>query len=159
MVRQTPWVRMKVAASLDGKTALDNGASQWITSEEARADGHAWRARAGAVLTGIGTLLEDNPRLDVRDAPTARQPTRWWSTAASTTPLTANIFLPGRRPFIYAAVADAQRQAALEARGATVDPACPGRAARSIWPPCCATWHGARSTNCTWKPATSSMAR
>ena len=71
MRRGTPWVRMKVAASLDGKTALENGSSQWITSEEARADGHAWRARATAVLTGIGTVLEDDPRLDVRLAPVA----------------------------------------------------------------------------------------
>ncbi|MDH5206716.1 MAG: bifunctional diaminohydroxyphosphoribosylaminopyrimidine deaminase/5-amino-6-(5-phosphoribosylamino)uracil reductase RibD, partial [Hylemonella sp.] len=64
MVRRTPWVRMKIAASLDGQTALENGASQWITAEEARADGHAWRARASAVLTGIGTVLEDDPQLD-----------------------------------------------------------------------------------------------
>ena len=57
MLRKTPWVRMKVAASLDGKTALDDGTSQWITSEQARTDGHAWRARACAVLTGMGTVL------------------------------------------------------------------------------------------------------
>src|SRR3954469_8488751 len=61
MVRKTPWVRMKIAASLDGHTALENGQSQWITGEAARADGHAWRARANVVLTGIGTVLEDNP--------------------------------------------------------------------------------------------------
>ena len=65
-VRKTPWVRMKIAASLDGKTALVNGVSQWITSEPVRADGHAWQARASAVLTGIGTVLEDNPHLDTR---------------------------------------------------------------------------------------------
>ncbi|MBH2043357.1 MAG: bifunctional diaminohydroxyphosphoribosylaminopyrimidine deaminase/5-amino-6-(5-phosphoribosylamino)uracil reductase RibD, partial [Comamonadaceae bacterium] len=74
MVRGTPWVRLKAAASLDGTTALANGASQWITSPAARADGHAWRARACAVLTGIGTVLDDNPRLDVREVPTPRQP-------------------------------------------------------------------------------------
>ena len=62
MVRQLPWVRLKVAASLDGKTALDNGTSQWITAEAARTDGHAWRARACAVLTGIGTVLADDPQ-------------------------------------------------------------------------------------------------
>jgi diaminohydroxyphosphoribosylaminopyrimidine deaminase/5-amino-6-(5-phosphoribosylamino)uracil reductase len=66
MVRQRPWVRMKVAASLDGRTALDNGESQWITGPAARVDGQHWRARASAVLTGIGTVLEDNPRLNVR---------------------------------------------------------------------------------------------
>jgi diaminohydroxyphosphoribosylaminopyrimidine deaminase/5-amino-6-(5-phosphoribosylamino)uracil reductase len=74
MVRGQPWVRMKMAASLDGTTALNNGVSQWITGEAARADGHAWRARACAVLTGIGTVLEDDPMLDVRLADTPRQP-------------------------------------------------------------------------------------
>src|SRR3569623_2934018 len=74
MQRKPPWVRMKVAASLDGKTALENGASQWITSAEARRDGHTWRGRATAVHTGIGTVLEDNPRLDVREVPVANQP-------------------------------------------------------------------------------------
>lgn len=76
MVRGRPWVRMKAAASLDGRTALPNGASQWITGPEARADGHAWRRRAGAVLTGLGTVQADDPRLDVRLVPTARQPLR-----------------------------------------------------------------------------------
>jgi len=120
MVRGTPWLRMKIAASLDGKTALENGVSQWITSEAARADGHAWRARAGAVLTGIGTLLEDDPRLDVRLAPTARQPDAVVVDSRLETPPGAQIFRPGRRLFIYAAVQDAQRQAELEAKGATV---------------------------------------
>jgi diaminohydroxyphosphoribosylaminopyrimidine deaminase/5-amino-6-(5-phosphoribosylamino)uracil reductase len=76
MVRGRPWVRMKVATSLDGRTALADGRSQWITSPAARADGHAWRQRAGAVLTGIGTVRDDNPRLDVREVPTTRQPVR-----------------------------------------------------------------------------------
>jgi diaminohydroxyphosphoribosylaminopyrimidine deaminase/5-amino-6-(5-phosphoribosylamino)uracil reductase len=120
MVRGTPWLRLKVAATLDGKTALDNGTSQWITSEAARADGHAWRARAGAVLTGIGTLLEDDPRLDVRLAPTARQPDAVVVDSRLDTPPGAQIFQPGRRLFIYCAVQDAPRQAALEALGATV---------------------------------------
>ncbi|OYZ84015.1 MAG: riboflavin biosynthesis protein RibD, partial [Polaromonas sp. 24-62-144] len=74
MIRKTPWVRMKIAASLDGTTALANGQSQWITAEPARADGHAWRAHACAVLTGIGTVVQDNPRLDVRLVETPRQP-------------------------------------------------------------------------------------
>lgn len=74
--RLRPWVRMKIAASLDGRTALLNGTSQWITGPQARADGHAWRRRAGAVLTGIGTVKDDDPRLDVRLVPTARQPLR-----------------------------------------------------------------------------------
>ncbi|WP_449371595.1 bifunctional diaminohydroxyphosphoribosylaminopyrimidine deaminase/5-amino-6-(5-phosphoribosylamino)uracil reductase RibD [Thiomonas sp.] len=76
MVRGTPWVRLKVAASLDGVTALPNGASQWITGEAARADGHHWRARACAVLTGLGTVRADDPQLDVRSVSTPRQPVR-----------------------------------------------------------------------------------
>ena len=71
-----PWVRIKMAASLDGRTALADGASQWITGPEARADGHAWRARACAVLTGIGTVLQDDPQMTVRAVATPRQPRR-----------------------------------------------------------------------------------
>ena len=74
MSRGVPWVRMKTAASLDGRTALHDGASQWITGEAARADGHAWRARACAILTGIGTVRDDNPRMTVRQVETTRQP-------------------------------------------------------------------------------------
>lgn len=76
VLRGRPWVRMKIAASLDGKTALNDGTSQWITSEAARADAHAWRARACALLTGIGTVKADNPRFTVRGIETPRQPLR-----------------------------------------------------------------------------------
>ncbi len=76
VTRGRPWVRLKIAASLDGKTALNDGSSQWITSEAARADGHAWRARACAVFTGIGTVKADNPQLNVRFVQTPRQPLR-----------------------------------------------------------------------------------
>lgn len=69
-----PWARVKIAASLDGKTALENGTSQWITGPEARADAHRWRARSCALLTGIGTVLQDDPRLTVREVETSRQP-------------------------------------------------------------------------------------
>lgn len=120
MIRKTPWVRMKVAASLDGTTALTNGQSQWITSPEARADGHAWRARACAVLTGIGTLLQDNPRLDVRLVETARQPYRIIVDSRLQTPPDANIFKSGGPVWIYTATRDAAREAALVALGATV---------------------------------------
>jgi len=120
MIRKTPWVRMKVAASLDGKTALDNGASQWITSDAARADGHAWRARACAVLTGIGTVLEDNPQLDVRLVETPRQPHLVIVDSRLETPLDARLFIPGRAIYIYAAVQNHDKKTALEARGATV---------------------------------------
>ncbi len=76
MTRGRPWVRVKVAASLDGRTALDNGQSRWITGDEARADGHRFRARACAVLTGIGTVRADDPALTVRAIETPRQPLR-----------------------------------------------------------------------------------
>jgi diaminohydroxyphosphoribosylaminopyrimidine deaminase/5-amino-6-(5-phosphoribosylamino)uracil reductase len=76
MTRNRPWVRMKIAATLDGRTALANGKSQWITGPEARHDGHRWRARACAILTGIGTVKADDPRLTVRDVETPRQPLR-----------------------------------------------------------------------------------
>ncbi|MEN9544336.1 MAG: hypothetical protein RLZZ598_1169 [Pseudomonadota bacterium] len=76
MLHGRPWVRMKIAASLDGRTALANGTSQWITGAAARTDGHAWRRRAGAVLSGIGTVRDDDPRLDVRLVPSTLQPLR-----------------------------------------------------------------------------------
>ena len=76
MQKGRPWVRMKAAASLDGKTALHNGQSQWITGQAARDDGHHWRARACAIVTGIGTVLEDDPQMTVRAVATPRQPLR-----------------------------------------------------------------------------------
>ncbi len=119
--RGRPWVRMKIAASLDGRTALDNGVSQWITGAEARADGHAWRRRASAVLTGIGTVLEDDPRLDVRAVPTALQPLRVVVDSRLETPPTARLLdPPGRGVWIFAAVDAPGRSAALTARGAEV---------------------------------------
>lgn len=120
MIRKTPWVRMKVAASLDGTTALENGQSQWITGEAARADGHAWRARACAVLTGIGTVLEDDPLLDVRLVDTPRQPCLVIVDSQMQTPPSARLFSAGRAVFIYAAVENNARRQALESSGATV---------------------------------------
>jgi diaminohydroxyphosphoribosylaminopyrimidine deaminase / 5-amino-6-(5-phosphoribosylamino)uracil reductase len=120
MIRKTPWVRMKIAASLDGKTALTNGVSQWITSPEARADGHAWRARACAILTGIGTVLQDQPRLDVRLVKTPRQPHLVVVDSNLETPPDAPLFIAGRAVFIYAAAKNDAKAAALEAKGATV---------------------------------------
>ena len=120
MIRKTPWVRMKIAASLDGATALANGQSQWITAEPARTDGHAWRARSCAVLTGIGTVMQDNPRLDVRLVETPRQPHLVVVDSHLDTPLDAHLFIAGRALFIYAAGQNDAKKAALEARGATV---------------------------------------
>ena len=120
MIRATPWVRLKAATSLDGKTALDNGVSQWITGPEARADGHAWRARACAVLTGIGTVLEDDPQLDVRLIETPRQPHLVVVDSRLETPLTARLFGPQRRLLIYTASVDTQKSDALRSLGAEV---------------------------------------
>ena len=124
MVRGTPWVRVKVAASLDGATALHNGASQWITSAAARTDGHAWRARSCAVLTGIGTVLQDDPVLNVREVATPRQPQLVVVDSRLQTPPDASLFIAGRACTIYAAGTSdsefADRKATLEARGATV---------------------------------------
>jgi diaminohydroxyphosphoribosylaminopyrimidine deaminase/5-amino-6-(5-phosphoribosylamino)uracil reductase len=115
MIRGRPWVRMKVAASLDGRTALDNGASQWITGEAARADGHAWRKRAGAVLTGIGTVREDDPRLDVRLVPTDLQPLRVVVDSRLDIAPSARVLQPPGRALVYTASDDAARMKALAA--------------------------------------------
>jgi len=124
MQRHTPWVRMKIAASVDGQTALENGQSQWITCPEARADGHAWRARACAVLTGIGTVLEDDPLLDTRLVNAPRTPHLVIVDSRLETPLTAKLFQAKsetpRQIWIYAAVDHPERHAALQALGATV---------------------------------------
>ena len=125
MQRGRPWVRMKIAASLDGRTALDNGASQWITGEAARHDGHAWRRRAAVLLTGSGTVLADDPRLDVRGHPVARPPLRAVMDSRLATPANARLF-DGAGPLIFfTAQPDAARAAALRERGAEVLP-CPG---------------------------------
>jgi diaminohydroxyphosphoribosylaminopyrimidine deaminase/5-amino-6-(5-phosphoribosylamino)uracil reductase len=95
MRRARPWVRTKIAASLDGRTALANGQSQWITGPEARADGHAWRARACAILTGVGTVLQDDPQLNVRAVATPRQPRRVIVDRHGQTPASARALVGG----------------------------------------------------------------
>jgi len=120
MTHGIPWVRMKIAASLDGQTALQNDVSQWITSAPARDDGHAWRARSCALLTGIGTVLEDDPQLDVRAVSTPRQPTLMVMDSRLETPLTAKLFNSQRPVWIYCAVDNPERRHALEAKGAHV---------------------------------------
>jgi len=119
MTRGRPWLRLKVAASLDGKTALNNGVSQWITGPQARQDGHRWRARACAILTGIGTVRDDDPQLNVRAVQTSRQPLRVVVDSKLETPLTARI-LQGGPVLVAAAVDDEKRANLLRAAGAEV---------------------------------------
>ena len=116
MQRGRPWVRLKTAASLDGTTALDNGASQWITGPDARADGHAWRARASAILTGIGTVKADDPQLTVRGIDVPRQPRRVIVDSRLDIDLDARI-LQGEPCWIVAATPDMAKHAALRAAG------------------------------------------
>ncbi len=111
-----PWVRMKVAASIDGGTALENGQSQWITSSAARDDGHAWRARACAILTGIGTVQQDDPQMNVRAVDTPRQPRRIVVDSRLEIAPDAKI-LQGGGTWIVAAVDDERRSAPLRAAG------------------------------------------
>jgi len=120
MERGRPWLRLKAAISLDGRTALADGTSQWITGEAARTDGHAWRKRASAVLTGVGTVREDDPRLDVRLVASARQPVRLVVDSRLETPATARILAPPGSVLVYAAVDDAERRQAIEDQGAEV---------------------------------------
>ncbi len=125
MTRGTPWVRLKIAASLDGRTALANGESQWITGEAARADGHAWRARACAVLTGIGTVRDDDPQLTVRLVTTPRQPLRVLIDSRLEVSLQAKILGdPAQQTegsmLIYTAQPDTAKAAELRARGIEV---------------------------------------
>ena len=119
MTRGRPWLRLKAAASLDGKTALNNGLSQWITGPDARRDGQRWRARACAILTGIGTVRDDDPQLNVRDLETSRQPLRVVVDSKLETPLIARI-LQGVPCLIVGAVEDAAKIELLRSTGAEV---------------------------------------
>ena len=119
MERGRPWVRLKAAASLDGRTALENGSSQWITGPDARRDGHRWRARACAILTGIGTVRDDDPQLTVRDVDTARQPLRVVVDSRLEIDPSARV-LQGERVLVVAAVANHLLASIIEARGAEV---------------------------------------
>lgn len=116
MTRGRPWLRMKSASTLDGKTALNNGTSQWITGAAARRDGHRWRARACAILTGIGTVREDDPELTVRAVPCERQPLRVLVDAKLDVSPRARI-LHGAPILIATASDDGARIRALEADG------------------------------------------
>jgi diaminohydroxyphosphoribosylaminopyrimidine deaminase/5-amino-6-(5-phosphoribosylamino)uracil reductase len=119
MTRARPWVRVKLAASLDGLTALPDGTSRWITGEEARRDGHAWRARACAVLTGIGTVRDDDPRLDVRLVETPRQPVKVVVDSHLEIDLEANV-LKGAPAWLACAVDNPEKARELRDRGCEV---------------------------------------
>jgi len=119
MARKRPWIRMKIAASLDGKTALNNGTSQWITGEAARRDGHRLRARSCAVLTGIGTVLADDPQLTVRHVNTPRQPLRVVVDSRLDIPVDASV-LRGGGELIFTATASEGKIMALREVGARV---------------------------------------
>ena len=134
MTRSRSWLRLKTAASLDGKTALENGESKWITGEPARADVQRWRARSCAILTGVGTVLADDPRMNVREMDIGRQPLKVIVDSHLSTPPGAKILpspasgggargegklTPG--PVLIAcSQADPTRRAALEAAGAEI---------------------------------------
>lgn len=109
-----PWVRLKMAASLDGRTALPNGQSQWITGPDARQDGHRWRARADVILTGIGTVLADNPQLNVRGTDIPRQPPKWVIDSRFRTPLNSHV-TQGAALTVIGASDNAQRLALQDA--------------------------------------------
>jgi len=119
MTRNRPWVRIKIAASMDGKTALKNGVSQWITGEAARQDGHRLRARSCAILTGIGTVLADNPELSVRHVQTTRQPLRVVVDSRLDIPVDARL-LRGAGELIFTTNAAEGRIGALRDVGARV---------------------------------------
>lgn len=116
-----PWVRLKMAASLDGFTALPNGQSQWITDATAREDGHRWRARADAILTGVGTVIADDPQLNVRlpelDTVLTHQPRKLIVDSRLRTPINAKLFQTGKTT-IFHSVVDAKQVSALQDVGA-----------------------------------------
>ncbi len=120
MTRGRPWVTVKLAASLDGGTALPGGESRWITGEAARADVQRLRAQSSAVMTGSGTVLTDDPRLDVRLPGVLRQPLRVVLDSRLRTPPTARVLAPPGQALILCTQADAARASELRAAGAEV---------------------------------------
>jgi diaminohydroxyphosphoribosylaminopyrimidine deaminase/5-amino-6-(5-phosphoribosylamino)uracil reductase len=119
MNRGRPWVRVKLAASLDGRTALESGASQWITGEPARADVHAWRARSCAVMTGSGTVHADNPLMTARLAEATRQPLKVLVDSRLSVAEDARIF-DGSPVLVCCALPDARIQERLAGRNVQV---------------------------------------
>jgi len=145
MSRGAPWAWVKMAASLDGRSALHNGVSQWITGEAARADGHAWRARSCVVLTGMGTVLKDNPRLDVRAVATPRAPRKAVVDGRFAIPEDARLF-DGTETIIFTARADPAKAARLAGRNVRVVE-LPGQDAGRVDLPAMMRWLGEHDIN------------
>jgi diaminohydroxyphosphoribosylaminopyrimidine deaminase/5-amino-6-(5-phosphoribosylamino)uracil reductase len=116
-----PWVRIKLAASLDGRTALANGESRWISGEAARADVQRFRARSSAILTGSGTVLADDPALTVRIDAVERAPLRVVLDGALRVSATARVFAGEGAAMVFTASSDSARRAELERRGVRVE--------------------------------------
>src|SRR5262245_47094943 len=117
----TPFVRVKAGMSLDGRTALANGQSKWITSDAAREDVQLWRSNSAAVLTGIGTVLADDPQLNVRLPDVQRQPTVIVLDANARTPPSARLFTGGGPVMVFTNASSAPAAAALREKGARVE--------------------------------------
>ncbi|WP_152968120.1 MULTISPECIES: bifunctional diaminohydroxyphosphoribosylaminopyrimidine deaminase/5-amino-6-(5-phosphoribosylamino)uracil reductase RibD [unclassified Achromobacter] len=145
MSRGLPWVWLKMAASLDGRSALHNGMSQWITGPEARADGHHWRARACVVLTGMGTILKDDPRLNVRAVQTPRQPRKAVVDGRFEIPEDARLF-DGAEVIVFTAREDAAKATRLAAKNARVVP-LPGPVPGRVDLPAAMRWLAAHDCN------------
>ncbi|AGF49300.1 bifunctional diaminohydroxyphosphoribosylaminopyrimidine deaminase/5-amino-6-(5-phosphoribosylamino)uracil reductase RibD [Candidatus Kinetoplastidibacterium galati] len=119
MLYSTPWVRLKSASSIDGRTALYNHKSKWITCEESRKDVHHWRARSSIILTGIGTILHDNPLLNVRYVDTSRQPYRAVIDDKFVISEDANI-IDGSKVFIFTSIVDKEKEYRLAEKNVDV---------------------------------------
>lgn len=119
MEKGRPFVRLKMASSLNGKAALANGKSQWITHESARRDVHNWRGKADVIITGIGTVLADNPQMNVRLANVSHQPIRIILDSSLRTPLDATILNSGKT-WIFSVNASPEKIKALESKGVRV---------------------------------------
>lgn len=145
MSRGLPWTWLKMATSLDGRSALHNGVSQWITGPEARADGHCWRARSCVVLTGIGTVLKDDPQLTVRSVATPRQPRRAVVDGRFELPEDARL-IDGGEVIVFTARADAAKAARLVARNVRVVE-LPGQEPDRVDLPAMMRWFAAEQFN------------
>jgi len=145
MSRGLPWTWLKMATSLDGRSALHNGVSQWITGPEARADGHHWRARSCVVLTGIGTVLKDDPQLTVRSVATPRQPRRAVVDGRFELPEDARL-IDGGEVIVFTARADAAKAARLAARNVRVVE-LPGQEPDRVDLPAMMRWFAAEQFN------------